>query len=381
MAKASEYLLISVPGNVVPSQQTWDQLNKITKKKKLSQNWIFNVPNLKVGTLDKLVAVSDELTSIDSYIEQVMRKVACYTKEIIQDPAELNQILLIHGQDLNTSLINFKWDVAKYPINQSLQSVKDMITKQVTDIEAELKKRSQAYNKLKFELQSKDKRKAGTLLTRDLSEFIRKEHVVLGSEYLTTLPVIVPNNLVNKWFWSYELLTDMVVPRSTEIVYQDNDYSLFMVTVFHKVVDEFKYKAKDKKFIVRDFEFNPEEIERNLEEESKLASEIHKKHGPLVRWLKVNFTESFEAWIHIKTLRVFSESVLRYGLPVCFQAMLLLPELKSEKKLRDILRKMYGNLDSLASVPEDKSDIPSGLGMNLSEYFPYVSLRINVDLQ
>ena len=35
------------------------------------------------------------------------------------------------------------------------------------------------------------------------------------------------------------------------------------------------------------------------------------KQGPLVRWLKVNFSEAFSAWIHVKALRVFVESVLR----------------------------------------------------------------------
>ena len=33
--------------------------------------------------------------------------------------------------------------------------------------------------------------------------------------------------------------------------------------------------------------------------------------GPLVKWLKVNFGECFAAWIHVKALRVFVESVLR----------------------------------------------------------------------
>ncbi len=33
--------------------------------------------------------------------------------------------------------------------------------------------------------------------------------------------------------------------------------------------------------------------------------------GPLVRWLKVNFSEAFTAWVHVKALRVFVESVLR----------------------------------------------------------------------
>lgn len=39
--------------------------------------------------------------------------------------------------------------------------------------------------------------------------------------------------------------------------------------------------------------------------------------GPLVRWLKVNFSEAFIAWIHIKALRVFVESVLRYCFSSC----------------------------------------------------------------
>lgn len=38
---------------------------------------------------------------------------------------------------------------------------------------------------------------------------------------------------------------------------------------------------------------------------------IHSPQGLLLRWLKVNFSEAFIAWIHIKALRVFVESVLR----------------------------------------------------------------------
>merc|ERR1712008_237172 len=54
--------------------------------------------------------------------------------------------------------------------------------------------------------------------------------------------------------------------------------------------------------------------------------------GPLVRWLKVNFSECFMAWIHVKALRVFVESVLRYGLPVNFQGMVLLPQKKNPEE-------------------------------------------------
>ena len=61
---------------------------------------------------------------------------------------------------------------------------------------------------------------------------------------------------------------------------------------------------------------------------TKLHTDKKKQFGPLVRWLKVNFGESFTAWIHVKALRVFVESVLRFGLPVNFQGMVLLPQRK-----------------------------------------------------
>lgn len=52
---------------------------------------------------------------------------------------------------------------------------------------------------------------------------------------------------------------------------------------------------------------------------------------------------------------IFSDSD-RYGLPVNFQAMLLHPNKKNTKRLRDVLNQLYGHLDSSAvqgSGPHD----------------------------
>lgn len=43
----------------------------------------------------------------------------------------------------------------------------------------------------------------------------------------------------------------------------------------------------------------------------RASQAVLSSQGPLLRWLKVNFSEAFIAWIHIKALRVFVESVLR----------------------------------------------------------------------
>lgn len=40
---------------------------------------------------------------------------------------------------------------------------------------------------------------------------------------------------VNDWTANYEKITDMIVPRSSQLITQDADYALFNVTLFKKV--------------------------------------------------------------------------------------------------------------------------------------------------
>jgi V-type H+-transporting ATPase subunit C len=46
----------------------------------------------------------------------------------------------------------------------------------------------------------------------------------------------------------------------------------------------------------------------------ELEVERQKLYANIVRWVKINFGEIFSASIHIKALRVFVESVLRYNI-------------------------------------------------------------------
>lgn len=379
----TEYWLISAPGDKT-CQQTWETMNNLTSKQNnLSTNYKFQIPDLKVGTLDKLVGLSDDLGKLDSFVEQVTRKVASYLGEVLEDQRDkLQENLMANNTDLPSYLTRFQWDIAKYPIKQSLSNIADIISKQVGQIDADLKTKSSAYNNLKGSLQTLEKKQTGSLLTRNLADLVKKEHFILDSEYLTTLLVIVPKVQTQDWNATYEKLTDMIVPRSSQLVTQDNEYCLYTVSLFKKVVEEFKLHAREKKFVVRDFTYNEEELAAGKSEITKLVTDKKKQFGPLVRWLKVNFSECFCAWIHVKALRVFVESVLRYGLPVSFQAILIHPNKKLVKRLRDALHQLYGHLDSSAALSGanvDGVDIP-GLGFGQQEYYPYVYYKINVDM-
>uniref|UniRef100_A0A8C9RFI0 V-type proton ATPase subunit C n=1 Tax=Scleropages formosus TaxID=113540 RepID=A0A8C9RFI0_SCLFO len=394
----TEFWLISAPGEKT-CQQTWDKLVSATRNNNLSTNNKFNIPDLKVGTLDVLVGLSDELAKLDTFVESVVKKVAQYMADVLEDSRDkVQENLLANGVDLVTYITRFQWDMAKYPIKQSLKNICEIISKQVTQIDNDLKSRASAYNNLKGNLQNLERKNAGSLLTRSLADIVKKEDFVLDSEYLVTLLVVVPKTNYGDWQKTYETLAEMVVPRSTNLLFEDQESGLFSVTLFRKAIDDFKHKARENKFTVRDFQYNEEEMKADKEEMTRLSTDKKKQfvlqlyrvnlisisrptdQGPLVRWLKVNFSEAFIAWIHIKALRVFVESVLRYGLPVNFQAMLLQPNKKNMKKLREVLNDLYKHLDSSAAAIIDATmDIP-GLNLSQQEYYPYVYYKIDCNL-
>ncbi|XP_026139139.1 V-type proton ATPase subunit C 1-A isoform X1 [Carassius auratus] len=405
----TEFWLISAPGEKT-CQQTWDKLmTATTRANNLSTNNKFNIPDLKVGTLDVLVGLSDELAKLDAFVESVVKKVAQYMADVLEDSRDkVQENLLANGVDLVTYVTRFQWDMAKYPIKQSLKNISEIVSKQVSQIDNDLKARASAYNNLKGNLQNLERKNAGSLLTRSLADIVKKEDFVLDSEYLITMLVVVPKTNYADWQRTYETLSEMVVPRSTNLLFEDQESGLFSVTLFRKAIDDFRLKARENKFMLRDFQYNEEELKADKEEMTRLSTDKKKQfvclfraagmllhhcwmlltgsymcrlQGPLVRWLKVNFSEAFIAWIHIKALRVFVESVLRYGLPVNFQAMLLQPNKKNMKKLREVLNDLYKHLDSSAAAIIDQTtmDIP-GLNLSQQEYYPYVYYKIDCNL-
>ncbi|CAL1546716.1 unnamed protein product [Lymnaea stagnalis] len=384
-ALMNEYWLISAPGDKTP-QNTFEKLNHATKNgnDKLSENFKFSIPDLKVGTLDVLVGLSDDLNKIDTYTESIVRKTASTLEDVLETSSKgnLSENLRIGG-DIPPQVYaqKFTWDLAKYPVKQPLRAIADVISKDVTHIEEELKTRYNKYNNLKGNLQQLERKSTGSLLTRNVADLVKKEDFVLDSEYLITLAVIVPKVLAEDWQKKYETITDKVVPRSSRVVYEDNEHQLCTVTLFRLIQDDFKNKCREHKFMVRDFVYNEEEIQAGKTELDKLNADKKKKFGPLVKWLKINFGEAFVAWMHIKALRVFVESVLRYGLPVNFQAMLVRPIKKNHKRLREVLNQLYGHLDSTALSGDKMSamEIP-GLNLTSSDYYPYVFYKITLDM-
>ena len=60
--------------------------------------------------------------------------------------------------DLQAYLQRFQWDMAKFPIKQSLKAIADQISKQMSQIEGDLKNKATAYNSIKGNLQNLERK-------------------------------------------------------------------------------------------------------------------------------------------------------------------------------------------------------------------------------
>ncbi|XP_059375706.1 V-type proton ATPase subunit C 1-A [Carassius carassius] len=388
-----EFWLISVPLDKVTCQSL-EKLKRVSAKTGQTTSSRFHIPELKVGTLDVLLEVSDDLSRLDSYTEGVMRQTSQCLAEVMEDSMLVNGEHRTHQKDhqstqksyfqtiqvdLATYVTRFQWDRAKYPTAQPLKGLTDIISKQVSQVDIELKSRRAAYSHVNASIQSFERKTEGSLQTRALTNIVKREDLVLNSEYLTTLLVVVPRTAYALWERTYESMSKFVVPRSSRKLIEDVNAGIFTVTLFKNVTAEFKTNAKKHTFTVR--EYNLDEGEKQMQEMSRLTLNKKELCRTFVCWLKVNFSEIFVAWIHIKVLRTFVESVLRYGLPVSFQAILLQPGKKNRKQLRQQLSSLFKHLDPAAVTgkPDVGLDIPDG-SSGQQEYFSYIFYPIKIHL-
>ncbi|CAL8271693.1 unnamed protein product [Merluccius merluccius] len=368
--------LLSLPLDKT-SAVSLEKLKRTIAKTNLATCCRFSIPELKVGTLDNLLSVSDNLCRLDTLTESVIKKTCQFMGEVMEQASD--KVLengLVNGVDLVKYVTKFQWDRAKYPTSLPLRVLADNINRQVSQVDAEFKSRVLAYNSIRNSLHGMERKAEGNLQTRRLNGIVTREDL-LESEYLTTLLVVVARLDYKQWDSTYESFSLFVVPRSSRMLYEDTESGVFSVILFRRAVSDFRAKAKQSKFTVRECNLDVED--KQLQEIQRLNVDNKEQYGVFVRWLKVNFSEVFVAWVHLKALRVFVESVLRYGLPVSYQAFLLQPDRKRVKKLREELSSLFTHLEptAMSNKADANYDIP---GMSQQEYFSYICFPINTNM-
>jgi hypothetical protein len=126
--------------------------------------------------------------------------------------------------------------------------------------------------------------------------------------------------VVKEFYKAYEELCPMVVPRSANKLAEDDEFTLFAVTTFKKHSTEFIHKCREKRWTPREYKYKEGGKEEEAKEADQLAKDEKKLWGEALRLGRTGYSESAMIWIHVMALRVFVETVLRYGLPLDFVA-------------------------------------------------------------
>ncbi|CAL5373099.1 unnamed protein product [Camellia sinensis] len=372
---ASRYWVASLP---VPNSASslWSRLQESISKQAFDTHlYRFNIPNLRVGTLDSLLALSDDLLKSNSFIEGVSHKIRRQIEEMERVSGVVSSSLTVDGVPVDSYLTRFVWDEAKYPTMSPLKEIVDGIHVQIAKIEDDFKVRVAEYNNVRSQLNAINRKQSGSLAVRDLSNLVKPQDII-ASEHLATLLAIVPKYSQKDWLSSYETLTAYVVPRSSKKLFEDNEYALYTVTLFIRDADNFRTKARDRGFQIRDFEYNLETQEGRKQELEKLMQDQETLRSSLLQWCYASYGEVFSSWMHFCAVRLFAESILRYGLPPSFLSVVLAPSVKSEKKVRAILEQLCDSGNSAFWKSEDDGGV-GGLGGDADAH-PYVSFTINL---
>ncbi|XP_061897738.1 V-type proton ATPase subunit C 1-B isoform X4 [Entelurus aequoreus] len=392
--------VISVPLDKTSSQSV-EKLKRFIGRTNLASCCKFSIPDLKVGILDSLLSVSDELSTLDMFTESVMIQTCKCMREVMEQACDkVMEDVLANGAhitkqkdlhstqkallkslrvDMMSYVTNFQWDEVKYPTSLPLSSLVNIIKKEVSQVKLEFKSRAATYSSVKTRLQNLEQQQEGSLQTCSLNGIVRREDLVV-SEYLTTLLVLVSRRDYMQWEKTYESLSEFVVPRSSRKLCEDRTAGLFSVTLFKRVVCDFKAKAKESnlnphRFNVREYSFDLDE----KQQQERMELSVHKKehYGTFMEWLKAIYNQVIISWIHLKALRIFVESVLRYGLPVNYQALLLQSDRKCSEKLKEKLSSLFAYLDPTSAVSDVTCDIP---GLSQQDYFSYICFPVNINL-
>ena len=140
-------------------------------------------------------------------------------------------------------------------------------------------------------------------------------------------------------------------------------------------IEPLKTAFREKRFVVREFSYDPAKA-GGLDGQIEVANaEVKQVHQTIVRWCQAHYGEVYSGWVHLKVIRCFIESVLRYGLPLDFLPVFIEPNMKREKQLKvalaDTISRLRPELTKKVEteIEEDEED---------SENLPFVCQKFAV---
>jgi V-type H+-transporting ATPase subunit C len=268
---------------------------------------------------------------------------------------------------------SFEWDEGKYPKGRGITENLQLMMSTVGKLDEEVRTKLASLQEAKSAQAAMVKE--GSYSITDLIAVLTPDKVsnddFVETEHLTTVVIVVPKDCDADLMGCYEEADNGVVPetcKKLDKVEADKDgNSLYRVVLFKKAVPGFRQAigAKGKKFVVRDFVYSRAAYEEYAAKRKGLATDIEKQETMCKMVCKAAFADMFLSWMHIKAMRTFVESVLRYGVKATgsphFVAMMMKVPTQAGQQAR--IRNELSELSGAGPAVKAEDD---------EEFYPYV---------
>ncbi|KAK1053578.1 Vacuolar ATP synthase subunit C [Friedmanniomyces endolithicus] len=356
------FFLVSLPTSISPADSAPEALTTLRSAvtTDYGTTYPFAIPTFKIGTLDTLVQQADDLAKLELGCKSVVDKVADSLRTLLDaDEAKLAEQKVVNDRPVATYLQAFQWNKVKYRADKPIRELLDTLSKEIAAVDNDVKAKFTQYNQIKTSLAQLQRGNTGNLSQKSLTTVVDPSRVLqeADSEYLQQQLIAVPSTLTKDFLKSYESISPMVVPRSAQLLAKDDEFSLYAVTTFKKHAPEFLHKCREQRWTPRDMKFSEGGREAEAEELRKTEKLERRVWGEALRLGRTGYSDAVMAWVHVLTLRVFVETVLRYGLPLAYVCGIVKTDPKRAKKAKAALDARFADLGGNA-LSRDKKGKP-----------------------
>lgn len=134
----------------------------------------FDFETLKVGTLDALMLLSDELDKYDKHADMTLRRIMrAWTNEVVDDnETNLASALKVDIGGVEVSaeeaLCSFRWQENRFPHKQDLSTLAGEIHRQICEQDDEVKDALNKYSQIRNAINAMNRKSGGNLVVKDL---------------------------------------------------------------------------------------------------------------------------------------------------------------------------------------------------------------------
>lgn len=203
-----------------------------------------------------------------------------------------------------------KWDSQSFMTN-SIDKVILLLEEEYKRISKAYEEKVEEFNEAKKECDKLQKLTRGSLCDINLNIIVEKQEKY---EFLKVMYVVIQKSKISEFnrivYESPHISSDAV-----EKINSDEDHDLFKLYILHHSEEEVRSMMHAEGFLIKDLDENMMSSKEIITERRKTEERFSAIERILMTFVNIHLIEALKILVHVKLLRLFVESVYRYGLP------------------------------------------------------------------